>query len=195
VLSHLHDWDASRIYRALVRYNVSFILTWVEDVTPNLQNSPHFALVHQNPKVHIWAVQGHEFRFASGEGIRIDTLDFQPEQITWSLTSDRDQSPVTLAVAYHPNWKAWLNGARTSIRETEDHLMEVQIPRETSTLTLEFRRAWLETLVAIVSVASLALSLWLWLLGRRRGRTDRHLGFLYGGRFDDLAHEAKKEKA
>jgi hypothetical protein len=73
--------------------------------------------------------------------------------------------------------------------------MEVQIPRETSTLTLEFRRAWLETLVAIVSVASLALSLWLWLLGRRRGRTDRHLGFLYGGRFDDLAHEAKKEKA
>ena len=172
VLSHLHDWDTGRIYRALVRYNVSFILTWVEDVKANLQNSPHYALVHQNPKVQIWAVQGHEFRFASGEGIAVDTLDFQPEQVTWTLTSDGDHGPVTLAVAYHPNWKARLNGARISIRETEDHLMEVLIPRGTSTLTLVFRRTWWETLLVVISISTFGVSLSLWLRGRRSGRTN-----------------------
>lgn len=172
VLSHLHDWDTGRIYRALVRYNVSFILTWVEDVKANLQNSPHYALVHQNPKVQIWAVQGHEFRFASGEGIGVDTLNFQPEQVTWTLTSDGDHGPVTLAVAYHPNWRARLNGARISIRETEDHLMEVLIPRGTSTLTLVFRRAWWETLLVVISISTFGVSLSLWLRGRRPGRTN-----------------------
>jgi hypothetical protein len=175
VLRHLHDWEPKRIHRALLRYNVSFLLTWTADVEANLGTSPDFALVHRNVKAQVWEVRGHDFRFVEGEGLQVGTLDFRPERITWVLTNHGTRRPVALAVSYHPYWRAWLNGAPIPIRETEDQLMEVQIPPGTSTLILEFRRAWWEILTAAVSLASLGLSLWLWLRGRRRS-PGRSLG-------------------
>jgi len=168
VLRHLHDWEPTRIHQALLRYNVSLLLTWTADVEANLGTSPDFALVHRNAKARVWEVRGHDFRFVHGEGLRTESLDFRPERITWVLTNQGSPRPADLAVSYHPYWRAWLNGARIPIRETQDHLMEVQIPPGTSTLTLVFRRAWWEILTAAISLASLGLSLWLWLGGRRR---------------------------
>lgn len=168
VLIHLHDWDPSRIHDALVRYNVSFLLAWVADVGANLQHSSDFALVYRNAKVQVWAVQGHDFRFVSGHAIQVGGLDFSPERITWTITCTTTGCPVTLAVAYHPSWRARLNSAATPIRETQDHLIQVQIPRGTSTLTLVFRRAWWEYLAVAISVTFLGLSLSLCMRGRRR---------------------------
>jgi uncharacterized membrane protein YfhO len=104
--------------------------------------------------------------------LRVESLDFRPERITWALTNLGDPSPASLAVSYHPYWTARLDGARIPIRETDDHLMEVRIPRGPSTLTLEFQRAWWENLTAAISLASLGLSLRLWLGGRRRSRAS-----------------------
>ncbi len=175
VLRHLHDWGPKRIHQALLRYNVSFLLTWTADVEANLGTSPDFALVHRNAKAQVWEVRGHDFRFVEGDGLQVGTLDFRPERITWVLTNRGKPGPAALAVSYHPYWRAWLNGTRIPIRETEDHLMEVQIPAGTSTLTLVFRRAWWEILTVAISLASLGLSLWLWLRGRRRS-PGRSLG-------------------
>lgn len=173
VLHHLHDWDPTRIHLALVRYNVSFLLTWTADVEANLGTSPHFALVHRNAKARVWEVRGHDFRFIDADGVRVESLDFRPERLTWVLTNSGSPRAASLAISYHPYWRAWLNGAGIPIRETPDHLMEVQIPDGTSTLTLAFRRAWWEILTAAISLASLGLSLWLWLNGPRRGLTPR----------------------
>lgn len=170
VLSHLHDWHVRQIHQALVRYNVSFLLTWTADVEANLRDSPDFALVHRNEKVQVWKVLGHDFRFVSGEAIKVGALDFTAERIAWVITSDAPERPITLAVAYHPNWRAWLNDSPVPIRETDDHLMEIKILRGTSTLTLDFRREWWKSLVVTISMASLGLSLSLWLIGRPRLR-------------------------
>ncbi len=115
-------------------------------------------------------VRGHNFRFASGDAIHVEGLNFNPEQVIWSVTSEGGEAPVTLAVASHPNWRARLNDAPISIRETEDHLMEVRIPRGTSTLTLAFRRAWWETLLLAISVTTFGVSLLLWLRGCQKAR-------------------------
>jgi hypothetical protein len=170
VLSHLHDWDQRRIHQALVRYNVSFLLTWVADVEANLRKSPDFALVYRNEKVQVWEVRGHNFRFASGDAIHVEGLNFNPEQVIWSVTREGGEAPVTLAIAYHPNWTARLNDVPTPIGEAEDHLMEVRIPRGTSTLTLAFRRAWWETLLLAISVTTFGVSLLLWLRGCQKAR-------------------------
>jgi uncharacterized membrane protein YfhO len=102
----------------------------------------------------------------------VGILDFDSERIAWVITDDAQDRYITLAVSYHPNWRAWHNGAPIPIRETEDHLMEVQIPRGTSTLTLVFRRAWWETLLVVISISAIGVSLSLWLRGRRPGRTN-----------------------
>lgn len=70
----------------------------------------------------------------------MNALDFSAERLAWNITSEAPERIVTLAVAYHSYWGAWLNGARIPIRETQDHPMEVQIPSGTSNLTLVFRR-------------------------------------------------------
>lgn len=173
VLSHLHDWDPARIHQALIRYNVSFLLTWVADIEANLQRSSDFTVVYRNAKVQVWEVRGHDFRFASGHAIRIDDLDFSAERIAWTITCSAAECPVTLAVAYHPNWRAQIDSAAISVRETEDHLMQVQIPHGTSAFTLVFQRAWWEYLAVGISVVSFGASLSLWAMGQRRLRRRR----------------------
>ncbi len=176
VLSHLHDWDPARIHQALVRYNVSFLLTWVADIEANLQRSSEFALVYRNAKVQVWEVRGHDFRFASGHAIRVGALDFSAERIAWTITCDAAECPVTLATAYHPNWRAQIDGATISVRETEDHLMLVHMPRGTSALTFTFQRAWWESLAIAISATFFGLSVVLWAISQRRSQHRRPLG-------------------
>lgn len=168
VLRHLHDWAPPRLRAALIRYNVSHVLAWTPDVGKNLEGSGLFELVHRNEKIEVSEVKGHGFRFASGRGVRVNSVDFDAERVTWTLQAGLPNATLALAIAFHPGWSAWLNGKRIPIREASDHLMELEIPHGASTLTIVFQRTRWETALHVLALGSFLLSVWLWARMRRQ---------------------------
>jgi hypothetical protein len=166
VLLHLHDREPEQLHAALVRHNVSHLLTWSSDVTANLARSARFVPVHRTTRLTVWAVQGHDFRFLSGEGVRAERLDFAPGHVRWTVAADPPGGPATLAVAHHPRWQATIGGRPAPLIETPDHLLEVAVPAGRSELEISFHPDPWETPLRAVALAALAATLSLF--ARRR---------------------------
>ncbi len=166
-LMHLHDWEPERIHAALLRYNVSYLLSWVDEVDANLGRSPVFDLVFRSGDVRIWAVAGTGFRFATGEGTRVDAFDRGREHAEWRLQT-ASPATVTLVVPWHPNWQAATDGVTTPLVRTDDNLMALAVEPGSRVVRITFVRPWWNPMVNVFSLSAAAFTaLWWW--RRRRG--------------------------
>jgi hypothetical protein len=177
VLQHLQDWEPERIRTALRRYGVSFLVTWVDEVDENLSRSDAFRLAYRSGSVRVWAVEDAVFRAATGEGVVVDAFDRGREQATWTLHAD-GAVPLTLAVPWHPNWRATSNGQPVPLTQTDDHLMELATAPGASEVRIDFVRPWWNAVVNVVSCAAFSATLgWWWLA---RGRAHRVAWLAHG---------------
>jgi hypothetical protein len=167
VLQHLQDWEPERIVTALRRYDVSYLVSWVDEVDDNLSRSDAFRLAYRSGNVRVWAVAGPTFRAATGEGVVVDAFDRGHEQARWTVRSD-GAVPLTLAVPWHPNWRATSNGTPVQLTQTDDHLMQLTTAAGASEVRIEFVRPWWNAVVNVVSAAAvLATVVWWWRRGIR----------------------------
>jgi hypothetical protein len=167
VLQHLHDWEPDRILAALGRYDVSYLISWVDEVDENLSRSDAFRLVFRSGDVRVWAVSGPAFRFATGDGASVDAFARAREDATWLLRADAPV-PLTLAVPWHPNWQATTNGLPTPLEQTEDHLLQLTTLPGVSIVRIAFVRPWWNAAVNVVSGAAVVAALAWWAELRRR---------------------------
>lgn len=174
VLMHLHDWAPERILAALHRYNVSYLISWVDEVDANLAMSPAFTLVFRAGNVRVWAVTGSAFRFATGDGTRAEAFARDHERAAWLLESD-GTAPVTLALPWHPNWQATANGLDVRLRQTDDHLVELPPPPGLSVVRLRFVRPWWNAVLNLVTVAASLATLAWWWQGRMRAAASARI--------------------
>jgi hypothetical protein len=170
VLMHLHDWEPERIHATLLRYNVSYLISWTDEVDENLAGSPTFDRVHRSGDVRVWAVAGDGFRFATGEGTRVDAFDRGHERAEWQLMTAAPGT-LTLAVPWHPNWQATTNGFPTPIERTDDNLMVLATQGGPSTVNLVFVRPWWNAVVNVFSALAVLATLGWWWRDCRAERT------------------------
>ncbi len=170
VLAHLHDWEPDRILAALRRYNVGYLVAWVDEVEENLTRSPAFRVVYRSGAVRVVAVD-RVGGFATGDGIRVDAVALTPERMVWLLRNEgAAAAPVTLALAWHPNWRATVDGFPMPVAATGDHLSAVTVAPGLSLLTLTFVRPWWNPVLNLVSAGTLLVTLGGWARLRRRSR-------------------------
>ncbi|HEV7731679.1 MAG TPA: hypothetical protein VGR62_05930 [Candidatus Binatia bacterium] len=167
VLVHLHDWEPDRILAALRRYDVGYLIAWVDEVEQNLTRSPAFSVVYRAGGVRVFAVDGVG-GFASGDGIRVEAADLQPERMVWLLRNDQPApAQATLAVAWHPNWRAALGGLPVPLGETEDHLSTVTLGPGPVLLTLTWVRPWWNPVLNLASAGVLLVTVLIWWRNRK----------------------------
>ncbi len=173
VVGNLASWPPQRLYEALTRYNVSYVYTWNDDVVKNLSRSPdRFRVVYHNGFVSIWQVVGYDFRYLSNDGIEIRNFYFSPETIRWEVQNAKRNNALTAAVAYHPDWKLYVNGSEATIAKTPDNLITFWLPQEKSLyhLELRFQKSPMAILFCYLSLAALLAVLYF--LARSKGKPE-----------------------
>lgn len=164
VAENLATWPTGEIYRYLKRYNVSYLYSWNDDTRLNLSSSPDlFKQVYYNGFVSIWQVIGHDFRYLgnSSQEIRIDDFYFSPEIVRWKILNKRDDNVIVAAVAYHPNWKLYLNDKTGKISKTSDDLISFSLPKKEQVynVKLSFEKSFWERVSYLISFTTLVIVL------------------------------------
>lgn len=171
VLMHLHDWEPDRIHELLLRYNVAYLVSWVDEVDENLRGSPAFELEYRSGDVRVWAVAGRGFRFATGDGVRTEEFSRGHEWASWSFDTEKAGAKATLAVPWHPNWHATTDGRPLPLEQTDDHLIALTPSQGRSVVRLEFVRPWWNPVVNAFSVLAVLGTLAWWWRACRAART------------------------
>lgn len=158
---HFSIWDPERLYQFLVRYNISYVMSWTSDVPQNLlKRSDLFHPVFYDDPIIIWQVMQHAFLYLDSKAVRVSKFYFSPEVIKWSLKNEKKNNLIATAVSYHPNWHLYVNGASLPLKRTHDGIMEFILPDIGDyNLELRFERTITERILYVVSAGSLLLVL------------------------------------
>jgi hypothetical protein len=105
-----------------------------------------------------------------GKGVTVLETRRAPEKIRWTVevAGDRPVRAVTVAMNWHPSWKAYADGKPIETRATTGRHLSISVPAGTRDLTLEFERRPREKAYDALSAATLFLVAVMWQRTRRR---------------------------
>ena len=97
-------------------------------------------------------------------GVRALGMTHTPERIAWSLERGRAKAPrpAVAAINWHPNWKAYANGAPVPTMSSPSGRVSLRLPADAERLTLVFERSAREKLWNWLSLVTLLFVLVSW---------------------------------
>lgn len=150
---------AERAVKILRLFGVSHVVATDAETRRQFDESPGYDLVYENDKAAVFAVQDSG-SWLTGAGIAIKNFVYRPEHLRWQVETKGDAPRQgTIAVSWHPNWQARVDGKRVPLQGTDKDLLTLSIPSGSHSVDLIYVRRWSERLYDALSLVTLLVVL------------------------------------
>mgnify|MGYP001574392159 CR=1 FL=1 len=156
-LSSLNDREIANRMRL---FNGGFIVSCEKTLEGILINSDIFSLEKKFGRFSVFRLR----EFVPGwalfkeKNTAFRWVVFKDESLKLNIQNNQPDNWIGIKVAFHPYWKAYINGKVAPIRPDEHYMMKIQLP-ETGNLELELFYSSKKMMPLLVSVSSLLLVL------------------------------------
>lgn len=147
--------QAATSARQLRVFGVSYVIATDAASRRRLDLSEEYQRVYEALHVAVYRVR-NSGSWLTGAGIRASSFDFAPEHLRWQVVVAGARSrPATVAVSWHPNWRALVDGVPVAIERTSRQLVSFNIASGSHVVDLQYVRRWSEHVYDLISASAL----------------------------------------